>query len=124
MALFSWSARLQGWKRYRDVVQALVKFGYVDVVEALHLWKPLRLGQRLLGASEVSDASKPERLRMLCETLGPSSKFGQLLSTCLICCRRVFSQLARLQDHAPIDFRHPRTILRNYRSHYDPVLAY
>ena len=56
MTMFSWNARLQGWKRYREVAQALVKFGYVDVVEALHLWKPLRLGQRVFGAP--SDAGR------------------------------------------------------------------
>jgi ubiquinone biosynthesis protein len=132
MALLPWNARLQGWKRYRDVVQALVKFGYVDVVEALHLWKPLRLGQRLLGASDVSDASKPERLRMLCETLGPTFiKFGQLLSTRPdLLPPEYLAELARLQDHAPIEaFATLRTILQEELpqplttlfSHIDPI---
>ena len=132
MALLPWHARLQGWKRYRDVVQALVKFGYVDVVEALHLWKPLRLGQRLLGAPEVPDASKPERLRMLCETLGPTFiKFGQLLSTRPdLLPPEYLTELTRLQDHAPIEaFATLRAILQEELpqplttlfSHIDPA---
>ena len=56
MALFPWHTRLRELKRYREVVQALVKFGYVDVAEALHLWKPLRLGRRLLGTPDVTAA--------------------------------------------------------------------
>jgi ubiquinone biosynthesis protein len=132
MALLPWHARLQGWKRYRDVVQALVKFGYVDVVEALHLWKPLRLGQRLLGTLEVPDASKPERLRMLCETLGPTFiKFGQLLSTRPdLLPPEYLAELTRLQDHAPIEaFATLRAILQEELpqpittlfSHIDPA---
>jgi ubiquinone biosynthesis protein len=113
--MFSWNARLQGWKRYREVAQALVKFGYVDVVDALHLWKPLRLGQRLFGAPAMPDASKPERLRMLCEALGPTFiKFGQLLSTRPdLLPPEYLTELAHLQDHAPQeDFSIIRAILQ------------
>jgi ubiquinone biosynthesis protein len=115
MTMFSWNARLQGWKRYREVAQALVKFGYVDVVDALHLWKPLRLGQRLFGAPAMPDASKPERLRMLCEALGPTFiKFGQLLSTRPdLLPPEYLTELARLQDRAPQeDFSTIRAILQ------------
>lgn len=103
MALFPWNTRLRELKRYRDVAQALVKFGYVDVVEALHLWRPLRLGQRLLGTPEVVEASKAERVRMLCEALGPTFiKFGQLLSTRAdLLPPEYLTELARLQDRAP-----------------------
>ena len=115
MTMFSWNARLQGWKRYREVAQALVKFGYVDVVDALHLWKPLRLGQRLFGAPAMPDASKPERLRMLCEALGPTFiKFGQLLSTRPdLLPPEYLTELAHLQDRAPQeDFSIIRAILQ------------
>ncbi|MCZ6875651.1 MAG: AarF/UbiB family protein [bacterium] len=103
MDLFPWNNRLRGLKRYRDIAQALVKFGYLDVVEALHLWKALRFGRRVLGTPEVTDASKPERLRLLCEELGPTFiKFGQLLSTRAdLLPPEYLSELALLQDHAP-----------------------
>jgi ubiquinone biosynthesis protein len=105
MALFPLHTRLRGLKRYREVAQALVKFGYIDVVEALHLWKPLRLGRRFLGTPEVTDISKPRRVRLLCEELGPTYiKFGQLLSTRADLLPPEFlRELAHLQDHAPIE---------------------
>jgi ubiquinone biosynthesis protein len=105
MALFPLHTRLRGLKRYREVAQALVKFGYLDVVEALHLWKPLRLGRRFLGTPEVTDISKPRRVRLLCEELGPTYiKFGQLLSTRADLLPPEFlRELAHLQDHAPIE---------------------
>ena len=103
MTLFPWHTRLRGLKRYREIAHALAKFGYIDVVEALHLWKPLRFGYRLLGTPDVVDASKPERVRMLCEELGPTfTKFGQLLSTRAdLLPPDYLAELARLQDHAP-----------------------
>lgn len=80
--MFPWNKRLRGLRRYQNIVQAMVKYGYVDVAEALRLRRSLRFGQRLFGASETVDYSKPKRLRMLFEELGPTFvKFGQLLST-------------------------------------------
>ncbi len=103
MAMFLWNTRWRGLRRYQDIAQALVKYGYIDVVEALRLRKPWRLGQRVFGASEVSEASKPLRLRLLCEELGPTFiKFGQLLSTRADLLPPDFlHELATLQDHAP-----------------------
>src|SRR5687768_5665293 len=103
MVRFPWNSRWRGLKRYNDIAQALVKYGYIDVVEALRLHKLLRLGQRIFGASERTKASKSQRLRQLCEELGPTFiKFGQLLSTRADLLPPEFLQeLAMLQDRAP-----------------------
>ncbi len=103
--LFTWNKRLRGLRRYQDIAQVLVKYGYVDVAEALHLRRPLSLGQRLFGTSEIANCGKPQRLRMLLEELGPTFvKFGQLLSTRVDALPPAFlHELASLQDHVPAE---------------------
>ena len=115
MTIFPFNTRLRGLKRYQEIAQALVKYGYVDIVEALRLRRPLRLGQRLIGMSEGPSATKPQRLRMLCEELGPTFiKFGQLLSTRAdLLSSAYLRELALLQDHAPSeDFTVIRAIVQ------------
>jgi ubiquinone biosynthesis protein len=98
--MFPWNQRLRGLRRYQDIVRAMVKYGYVDVAEALRLRRSLHFGQRLFGASEIVRAGKPQRLRMLFEELGPTFvKFGQLLSTRVDALPPDYlSELAALQD--------------------------
>ncbi|MDP6987006.1 MAG: AarF/UbiB family protein [Phycisphaerales bacterium] len=71
--------------RYREILSILVKFGFREFFEEAKLDLLLEKGQRLLSrgtAVEVETASRPERLRMALEELGPTFiKLGQILST-------------------------------------------
>ena len=96
-------------RRYREIVTVLVKYGFIDVVERLHLSSYLAAGRRLLATAGrrrlEPDLPRAQRLRMACEELGPTFiKFGQALSTRTdLLPRDLASELARLQDNvAPL----------------------
>ncbi|HCA39338.1 MAG: AarF/UbiB family protein [Phycisphaerales bacterium] len=71
--------------RYREILSILVKFGFREFFEDAKLDLLLEKGQRLFSrgaAAETETASRPERLRMALEELGPTFiKLGQILST-------------------------------------------
>jgi ubiquinone biosynthesis protein len=82
-----------------------MKYGFVDVVQALHLSPYLAAGRRLLSAvgRDVTPAlSRAKRLRLAFEALGPTFvKFGQALSTRAdVLPADVVAELALLQDSA------------------------
>jgi ubiquinone biosynthesis protein len=59
-----------------------VRYGYQDVVTALHLEGIARPIERVALGNEVTQHDRPRRLRLICEDLGPTFvKLGQLLST-------------------------------------------
>jgi ubiquinone biosynthesis protein len=72
-------------KRYTQVVQVLVKHGFGQVIDQLHLWEELNIRRRipkLPGPKEFTPLSLPERIRLAVEELGPTFiKFGQMIST-------------------------------------------
>jgi len=93
-------------RRYSEIVGVLVKYGFVDVVHALHLTSYLAAGRRLLavlGRREPPELSRAQRLRLTFEALGPAFiKFGQALSTRSdLLPHDVIAELARLQDAVP-----------------------
>ncbi|MEQ1574110.1 MAG: AarF/ABC1/UbiB kinase family protein [Vicinamibacterales bacterium] len=99
-------SRVAHMRRYSEIVGVLVKYGFVDVVRALHLTPYLAAGRRILSAvgyAATPDLSRFRRLRLAFEELGPTFiKFGQALST-----RRdilppdLVAELALLQDSVP-----------------------
>ena len=73
---------LRDLPRYRQILASLVRYGYRDVVAALHLDRLVRPFERAALGDEVPPHDRPMRLRLVCEDLGPTFvKLGQILST-------------------------------------------
>ena len=73
---------LRDLPRYRQILSSLVRYGYQDVVAALHLEGIVRPFERVALGNDVPPQDRPRRLRLVCEDLGPTFvKLGQLLST-------------------------------------------
>lgn len=73
---------LRDLPRYRQILATLVRYGYQDVVSALHLEGIVRPFERVALGDDVPPHDRARRLRMVCEDLGPTFvKLGQVLST-------------------------------------------
>ncbi len=90
-------------QRYRQILGMLLRYGYGDLLDKLHLDRILRRGLSASGDGELHALSSAERLRMLLEDLGPTFiKAGQLLSTRPdLVPVALLHELARLQDAVP-----------------------
>jgi ubiquinone biosynthesis protein len=100
--------------RYQQILRVLFKYGFNDLVERLHLDQYIETGLQLLSRSKAARSqepeeqiiyrhSKPERLRMALEELGPTFiKLGQLLSVRPdLVAPDYLLELAKLQDNVP-----------------------
>jgi ubiquinone biosynthesis protein len=73
---------LRDLPRYRQILTSLIRYGYRDIVAALHLEGMVRPFERAGQSDEAAAHDRPKRLRLVCEDLGPTFiKLGQLLST-------------------------------------------
>ncbi|MBE9545936.1 MAG: AarF/ABC1/UbiB kinase family protein [Proteobacteria bacterium] len=92
--------------RYRQIVTILFKYGFGDVVDRLHLGRYLEVGRQMVSREHRKDVealTRPERVRMAFEELGPTFvKMGQILSTRpdLIAAEYI-EELSKLQDDVP-----------------------
>jgi ubiquinone biosynthesis protein len=73
---------LRDLPRYRQILATLIRYGYRDIVTALHLEGLARPIERVAFGADSAPHDRPHRLRLVCEDLGPTFvKLGQLLST-------------------------------------------
>ncbi len=93
---------LRDLPRYRQILSSLVRYGYQDVVAALHLEGLVRPIERVALGPDAAHPDRPERLRLVCEDLGPTFiKLGQILSgRADLLPESYTSELARLRDSA------------------------
>jgi ubiquinone biosynthesis protein len=105
---------LRDLPRYRQILASLVRYGYQDVVSALHLEGLVRPLERVALGDDVPPQDRARRLRLVCEDLGPTFvKLGQLLSTRPDLLPEAYTnELAALRDDVrPFTFEESEAIL-------------
>lgn len=105
---------LRDLPRYRQILASLVRYGYQDVVSALHLEGIVRPFERVALGDDVPPQDRARRLRLVCEDLGPTFvKLGQLLSTRPDLLPEAYTtELAALRDDVkPFAFEEAESIL-------------
>ncbi|MGD2125264.1 MAG: AarF/ABC1/UbiB kinase family protein [Desulfobacteraceae bacterium] len=93
-------------ERYVEILTVLFKFGFGDVINSLKIEQYLDLGRRVFSGKDrerLEALSRPERLRMALEELGPTFiKLGQVLSARADLLPDDFiHELTKLQDEVP-----------------------
>lgn len=101
--------------RAREIASAMVRFGFGTVVEQLG-FDNFALSRLVLRGKKNEEHTMPERIRMLCEELGPTFiKFGQILSgrPDLIPADWVV-ELSKLQDHvSPVPIQEIKPVIES-----------
>jgi len=105
------------YARYRQIITILFKYGFEDVLGAFKIDKYIDSGLKLISRKRrelVNQYSRPQRVRMALEDLGPSFiKLGQALSMRPdFVSVKFIAELSKLQDMVPpCDFAEIREII-------------
>jgi len=105
--------------RYRQILGVLIKYGFGDLVETLHIDQYIEIGLQMIRKKpreRVEKSSRAERVRMAFEELGPTYiKLGQILSTRPDLVQVDFvNELSKLQDDVPpFPFEDAKTIIES-----------
>ncbi len=95
----------RNFKRYEQILQVLFKFGFGDMISSLKLENYFEFGLNLFARkdSKFESRTRPERVRMILEELGPAFiKLGQILSTRPdLISMEYIQELNKLQDSVP-----------------------
>ena len=93
-------------ERYVEILSILFRYGFGDLISSLKIEQYLDLGRRVFSGKDrerLDTLSRPERLRMALEELGPTFiKLGQVLSARADLLPEEFiHELTKLQDEVP-----------------------
>ncbi|MBN1894704.1 phosphotransferase [bacterium] len=119
MKLIGLHRKLGSVRRYRAILHILLKYGFEDVIDRLHIGHVIRKGQRMLlrkQGREFLFKTRFERIRLAIEELGPTTiKFGQMLSTRYdVFPDELIQELRKLQDEVtPIPDSRIRAIIES-----------
>lgn len=85
LSLTSITRQYRNIRRYRQIINVLLKYGFGDIIHRLHLEHYLQLGMKIIrwekSKQDIVNLTTAERLRFVLQELGPTFvKFGQVMS--------------------------------------------
>jgi len=112
------SKRYRHLKRYQQIIGIIVKYGFENIIHAIHIDRYIESGLDLIPFvkrdEKIEKLSNYQRIRMTLEELGPTFiKMGQILSTRPdLIPIALLNELEKLQNHVPaFGFKHVKAIL-------------
>ena len=86
VSLTSITRQYRNIRRYRQIINVLLKYGFGDIIHRLHVEHYVQLGMKIIrrekSEQDIINLTTAERLRLVLQELGPTFiKFGQVMST-------------------------------------------
>ncbi len=109
--------RYRNLMRYRQIIAVIIKYGFGNIIESLHIDQYIESGLQLISgqkSEKIERLSGYQRIRLALEELGPTFvKMGQMLSTRPdLIPVPLLKELTRLQDKVPpFEFEHVNSII-------------